>query len=388
MIERTEKPVRDVDPASVLAGDAKATIARLQKLDYATIPLDALRRMLTVLDQQIADVVDALRQLEVHTVQEIEAANPSAIAELKEQLSRRRGRFEELNSRRDQIYNTLQRRLLRDRLVERLGSSVLVGIIEVGVFVVILLVLGLLSLEFALGEANLPPWLSSDRLFLIDTICCTIFMAEFIMRLKAADSRRWFWKHHWLDLVTSIPIPGEAQVLRFGRIARVMRIARVFRVLRLLRLIRIVLLLWRGMDKLGDAVNVKLMKRTLSWGIGVMIVGGLCVFVLERPYLEAEGEMSTLAGAMWWSFTTVVTGGFGDLHNPATVLGRLLTVVLIIMGMILVGVFTATLTSLYVGEESEEMQQYQEAMNERLTALEERIEELVEQLKPRDSGAS
>ena len=73
---------------------------------------------------------------------------------------------------------------------------------------------------------------------------------------------------------------------------------------------------------------------------------------------------------MWWSFTTVVTGGFGDIHIPITIVGRILTVVLIITGMILVGVFTATLTSLYVGEESEELQRYQEDMNARLDRIE------------------
>lgn len=66
----------------------------------------------------------------------------------------------------------------------------------------------------------------------------------------------------------------------------------------------------------------------------------------------------------------MVTGGFGDIHNPITIVGRILTVVLIITGMILVGVFTATLTSLYVGEESEELQRYQEDMNARLDRIE------------------
>ena len=75
----------------------------------------------------------------------------------------------------------------------------------------------------------------------------------------------------------------------------------------------------------------------------------------------------------------MVTGGFGDIHNPITMVGRLLTVALIITGMILVGVFTATLTSLYVGEESEELQRYQEEMNERLDRIESVIAKSVEE---------
>ena len=50
------------------------------------------------------------------------------------------------------------------------------------------------------------------------------------------------------------------------------------------------------------------------------------------------------------------------------------------------GVFTATLTSLYVGEESEELQQMQDAMMKRLDQMEKTIAKLSEQLpKPGDN---
>ena len=132
-------------------------------------------------------------------------------------------------------------------------------------------------------------------------------------------------------------------------------------------------MLWRGMDKLQDAMDVKLMKRSLKWGVVVMVIGGIAVYYAESALVSGDNDVKTLGGGMWWSFTTVVTGGFGDIHNPITIVGRLLTVVLIITGMILVGVFTATLTSLYVGEESEELQRYQEDMNARLDKIEEII---------------
>jgi len=136
---------------------------------------------------------------------------------------------------------------------------------------------------------------------------------------------------------------------------------------------RVFLMLWRGMDKLQDAMDVKLMKRSLKWGLIVMVIGGVAVYYAESALVSGDNDVKTLGGGMWWSFTTVVTGGFGDIHNPITIVGRLLTVVLIITGMILVGVFTATLTSLYVGEESEELQRYQEEMNARLDRIEEII---------------
>ena len=41
-------------------------------------------------------------------------------------------------------------------------------------------------------------------------------MSEFVLRLNCAESKRFVWKHHWVDFATSIPIPGEAQLSRFG----------------------------------------------------------------------------------------------------------------------------------------------------------------------------
>jgi hypothetical protein len=223
-----------------------------------------------------------------------------------------------------------------------------------------------------------PGWLSGNSIFWIDAICCMIFMTEFFLRRSRAVSKSWFWRNHWIDFFTSIPIPGEAQLARFGRFARVARFARVLRFTRVLRALRVVLLLWRGMDKLQDAMDVKLMKRSLKWGIVVMAIGGILVWKFEAGMAEEGNDVTTATGGLWWSFTTVVTGGFGDIHNPLTAVGRLLTVMLVITGMILVGVFTATLTSLYVGEESEQMQRHQDTMNNRLDRMESVLVQMAE----------
>ena len=179
--------------------------------------------------------------------------------------------------------------------------------------------------------------------------------------------------------MTSIPFPGEAQLARFGRLARLARFARVLRVMRFLRFLRLFFLLWRGMDKLQDVIDVKLMKRTLRWAVVVMVLGALLVYQIEGsspPGAGADGDnaVSSYPLALWWSFTTVVTGGFGDIHNPETAGGQVLTAILIVMGMVLIGVFTATLTSLFLGEQSEEIEKLQEELGQRLDRLTEKIE--------------
>ncbi|WP_172900731.1 potassium channel family protein, partial [Mycobacterium ulcerans] len=48
--------------------------------------------------------------------------------------------------------------------------------------------------------------------------------------------------------------------------------------------------------------------------------------------------------AVWWAITTVTTVGYGDLY-PITVTGRVIAVLLMIGGISLIGVVTASLAS-------------------------------------------
>lgn len=45
--------------------------------------------------------------------------------------------------------------------------------------------------------------------------------------------------------------------------------------------------------------------------------------------------------AIWWSFTTATTTGYGDI-TPVTDLGKILSILLMITGLLLFAVFTAT----------------------------------------------
>ena len=184
--------------------------------------------------------------------------------------------------------------------------------------------------------------------WIMDVICCGLFMANFVFEHRLADSRKWYWKNNWIDFITSIPLPpvqviaasGDLGVVRLGRLLRAVRI------LRALRLFRIGLFFWRGMDHLSSTLDVRLLKRSLLYGL-LSLVFGACIFMgLER--LESG---SGFWPSLWWSFTTLVTGGYADIHNPQTASGKILTVFLVITGMVLVGVFTATLTSVLVKDE-------------------------------------
>ena len=118
-----------------------------------------------------------------------------------------------------------------------------------------------------------------------------------------------------------------------------------------------------------------MMKKTVRWAVAATVIGALLIYRLEGW----EGEDSPVGNmmlAMWWSFTTVLTGGFGDIHNPVSIAGQVLTGVLVVTGMVFVGVFTATLTSLFVGEQSEELERLQDELGEKIDRVARRVDEL------------
>lgn len=214
----------------------------------------------------------------------------------------------------------------------------------------------------------------------LDTICCIIFMVNFIFELRLSSSKKWYWKRYWIDFVTSLPFPplhlmslsGEIfNAIRAGRILRVIRVVRAFRVLRMF------LFFWRGLDHLTSIMDVKLLKRSLMYGLIAMLAGAIIFMSLERV---EDGDGSFLE-SLWWSFTTLVTGGFADIHNPLTMGGKILTIMLVIGGMVLVGIFTATLTSVLVREDDSWQRDDIDVQLSQMLVLEKKLESIEQELK-------
>ena len=145
------------------------------------------------------------------------------------------------------------------------------------------------------------------------------------------------------------------------------------------------------MDKLNDLLDVRMMKKSLKWGMFFIVIGGFSIYHIEGTSSGAHSGVESIALSLWWSFTTVVTGGFGDIYNPSSLLGQSLTGLLVIAGMILIGVFTATLTSLYIGDETNQLGKISDQISEQLSELKGELlskideqQKLIDELKNQD----
>jgi len=67
-------------------------------------------------------------------------------------------------------------------------------------------------------------------------------------------------------------------------------------------------------------------------------------------------------------------GGFADLYNPSTLPGRLVTVGLVLLGLTVTGIFTASLTSVLVEDESSRIEQAQHDLEAELGVINQKLD--------------
>ena len=352
---------RLVDQVGPGESDIRSIAERVDNIRLVKLPTPVLERIYEDIQRDLDKVVERAKTIEEELHVKLLDGDGSSLEEAHKEMAQCKREADEIEDYKNLIYDALQEAKLKKRMIEFLGSERRANLLEITVLALIVVVLGFMTWElfYLQGSEHADTRLN---IFYLDAGCCVIFLTEFFLRYKFAEDRRWYVRNHWIDFVTSIPIPAVSE-LRYGRSVRLLRLIRVLRVL---RAFRIIFFFWRGMDHLSSVVNVKLMKKSMKGICVIMILGAVIIQLGEG---ENDASVGSFAESMWWSFTTVVTGGFADIYNPTTTGGRFLTVLLIVSGMIIVGVFTATLTSLYVEEGTEELQMMQKTLDERFTNL-------------------
>ncbi|WP_328871075.1 potassium channel family protein [Streptomyces sp. NBC_00287] len=160
------------------------------------------------------------------------------------------------------------------------------------------------------------------------------FAADYLVRLGLAERRGEFVRRHWMDLC-AVLLP-------------------LIQPLRLLRVVSTLMLVGR---RARMATQVRLTTYVVGSVVGLLMFGSLAVLSVERD--APNGNIETLGDAVWWSFTTMTTVGYGD-HAPTTGLGRILAVGLMLSGIALLGVVTANIAAWFIArfeDDAEERRQ-------------------------------
>ena len=116
----------------------------------------------------------------------------------------------------------------------------------------------------------------------------------------------------------------------------------MLRPLRLLRLISFGSLVLEKVS-IGKSVGItiKVIVTTLFLGY----IAAIQITIVER--VSPSGNIKNFSDGLWWAFTTITTVGYGDRY-PTTTEGRILAVCLMVLGISLLGVVSATIAAWFV----------------------------------------
>lgn len=148
-------------------------------------------------------------------------------------------------------------------------------------------------------------------------------------------------------------------------------------VLRPLRLLRLVMLLKVLHRTAGNALRGRIIVFVLGAAVLLTYCGALAVLDAEKS--EPEANIATFWDALWWALTTITTVGYGD-HFPITATGRMVAGALMLSGIAVVGVVTASVASWLVEQVTAGTTTAVEAQDEPLRAEVRALSDQVERL--------
>jgi voltage-gated potassium channel len=150
----------------------------------------------------------------------------------------------------------------------------------------------------------------------------------------------------------------------------------LFVVLPALRPLRVLRIFTAGQALVTRSGRLSLLRTTQA----IAAAASLLVLIAALAALDAERDapgthMATLADSLWWAATTVTTVGYGDTF-PVTGTGRIVAVALMLVGISLVGLITATVAAWFIAQTRDAAVSHEVDITARLARLEATLSEI------------
>jgi voltage-gated potassium channel len=112
----------------------------------------------------------------------------------------------------------------------------------------------------------------------------------------------------------------------------------------------------------SPSLALKLLKTNRLFQITIaiiVVINAMAYLAFVSESRANSGQFSDFGDAVWWAIVTVATVGYGDLV-PRTFAGRIVGSVTIVSGIVLISLFTATISSVFIARKIKESQGLQD----------------------------
>ncbi|EFG55220.1 Ion channel, partial [Lactobacillus amylolyticus DSM 11664] len=108
------------------------------------------------------------------------------------------------------------------------------------------------------------------------------------------------------------------------------------------------------------------------------------VFLIIGAVAYSLSEHVSLGESFWWAIATATTVGYGDI-SPHTIVGKIIALLLMIVGIGIIGMLTSSITTYFVKSDSDEDQS---SDNKKFEMIMSKLNELEKQNKDLKSEIS
>ncbi len=198
--------------------------------------------------------------------------------------------------------------------------------------------------------------------FASDWLIWLLFLSELAVMLWLVDDQKRYLKHNWMSpliILGGLPVLWGVDTFYAG-------------ILRSLRLALTIGIFLRVSKDTRDLLSRHNLGITLFICFIVLVISGLLISGIDPAF-------ETPLDGLWWAWVTVTTVGYGDLV-PETTQGRIFGSFLILMGIGMFSMLTASFSVFFIEQDERELNQKEERNIERIENVEQKLDRIEKQL--------
>ena len=194
-----------------------------------------------------------------------------------------------------------------------------------------IMILAIISVTIAIADMShsLPYWIIA-----LDNIIYGIFVIDYFVRFIISKNKKEFFRLNILYLISILPFNSILRGLR------ILKISKLAKLTKLTKLTRFIARSSRTFSKSKKFFNTNGFKYICITAVIAILFSSIAISYVEKM---------NFIDAIWWSFVTATTVGYGDI-SPDSNIGRIIAALLMLVGIGLIGSLTSTITSFFIAE--------------------------------------
>jgi voltage-gated potassium channel len=181
-----------------------------------------------------------------------------------------------------------------------------------------------------------------------------VFAFDYLLRLFISKNRWKYFKENILDLIAIFPFYTIFSMVSFARYTKILRLGKTIKLLKIFTFVKLIAFIKKFNDKINTFIYSSGFLSILYLTISVLVLGAIGIYITEKGQ-----TVNSFGDALWWSFVTSTTVGYGDI-SPSTGFGRIIAAILMLSGIGFIGLLTGSIATYFMRKPEKKKRVYED----------------------------